>query len=152
MLVLPEDGADRELANGFHLSVDFTRQRQMQVLPVAGGRNEVLERFNSEHVEAMVRYADRFMILLMDFDGEEDWVENAKARIPEYLAERVFILGPLLEPEDLKRANLGAYEEIGAKLADECRRDTDTTWNHPLLRHNTRELDRLREHVRPILF
>jgi len=37
-------------------------------------------------------------------------------------------------------------------MAKDCREDTDTTWGHPLLRHNTGELDRLREHVRPILF
>ncbi len=32
VFVLPEDGANRQLAKGFHLEVDWTRQRQMQVL------------------------------------------------------------------------------------------------------------------------
>lgn len=56
VLVLPEDDANRELANGFHLQIDLTRQRQMQVLPVAGGWNEVLKRFKSEHVRASRDY------------------------------------------------------------------------------------------------
>ena len=55
VLVLPEDDANRQLANGFHLQVAWTRQRQMQVLPVAGGWNEVLNLFKSEHVLEMDR-------------------------------------------------------------------------------------------------
>jgi hypothetical protein len=74
-----------------------------------------------------------------------------QARIPERLADRVFILGALSEPEALK-ANLGSYETIGLKMARDCREETNTTWGHDLLRHNASELDRLRERVRPILF
>ena len=46
----------------------------------------------------------------------------------------------------------GDYDTIGSALAKDCRDETDTIWNHNLLRHNASELDRLREHVRPILF
>lgn len=152
VLVLPEDDANSRLANGFHLEVDWTRQRQMQVLPVAGGWNEVLNRFRSEHVIDMVRYPDRFMVLLIDFDNKEDRLDNAKAAIPEDLTERVFVLGALSAPEALRNANLGSYETIGLALAKDCREETDTTWGHDLLRHNASELDRLRKHVRPFLF
>ncbi len=51
--VLPEDDANRQLANGFLLRVDPTRQRQMQVLPVAGGWQNVLNLFISDHVVKM---------------------------------------------------------------------------------------------------
>jgi hypothetical protein len=67
------------------------------------------------------------------------------------LTGRVFILGALTEPEALK-ADLGSYETIGLAMARDCREETDTTWGHRLLRHNERELDRLRAKVRPILF
>lgn len=152
VFVLPEDDADRQLAKGFHQDVDWNRYRQMQVLPEAGGWTEVLERFKSDHVIEMDKNPRRFMVLLIDFDGREERLDIAKAAIPNRLSERVFVLGALTEPEDLRRANLGSYETIGKTLAGECRENAYTTWGHPLLQHNASELDRLREHVRPILF
>jgi len=150
-LVLPEDDANRELANGFHLQVDWTRQPRMRVLPVAGGWNEVLERFKSQHVTEMDNYPERFMVLLIDFDGRAESIDTARDAIPRHLANRVFVLGAWSEPEALK-AELGAYENIGFSMADDCREETDVTWGHKLLRHNASELERLRERVRSILF
>jgi hypothetical protein len=152
VLVLPEDDANRQLAEGFHQQVDFNRYRQMQVLPVAGGWIEVLNRFASDHIQGMDRYSHRFMVLLIDFDRDLGRLDTAKTRIPDHLTERVFILGALTEPERLKQAKLGSYENLGSQLAQDCRDDSYATWRHDLLRHNEPELDRLREHVRPILF
>jgi len=152
ILVLPEDKADSQLANGFHLEIDLTRQRQMQVLPVAGGWIEVLERFKVDHVIEMERYPKRFMVLLIDFDGREDRLDKAKEVVPNDLKERVFVLGVRSEPEGLRKAGLGSPETVGKALAKECREETDATWGHDLLRHNASELDRLRKDVRPILF
>ena len=149
VFVLPEDDDNRQLANGFHLQV--AQNRQMQVLQVAGGWNRVLKVFKEEHVTAMDSFPVRFMVLLIDFDSEKDRLNNAKAAIPDHLADRVFVLGAWSEPDDLK-ADLGAYETIGSKMADDCREETETTWRHVLLQHNASELDRLRVHVRPILF
>jgi hypothetical protein len=149
VLVLPEDDANRQLANGFLLDQALSTRR-IQVLVEVGGWN-VLEHFLSDHVVEMDRYPGRLMILLIDFDGREERLQHAKARIPGRLTDRVFILGALTEPEALK-ADLGDYETIGLKMARDCREETDKTWGHPLLRHNTSELDRLRANVRPILF
>jgi hypothetical protein len=151
VLVLPEDDANRQLANGFVLEIDQSLTRCIQVLPVARGWTDVLERFKSDHVAGMGHYRDRFMVLLIDFDGQEDRLREAKAEIPEHLTERVFILGVLTEPQALKPM-LGSYETIGGAMAKDCREDTDRIWGHDLLRHNAGELDRLREQVRPILF
>jgi hypothetical protein len=150
--VLPEDDANRQLAKSFHLQVAGSRQRQMQVLPEAGGWLRVLERFKSNHVVGMNRYPSRLMVLLIDFDGYERRLEEARAEIPKELSERVFILGALTEPEALKQAGLGSLERIGLGLAKDCREGTDTLWQHPLLQHNAPELQRLLQHVRPILF
>ena len=151
IFVLPEDDANRQLAKGFHLEVHWSRQRQMQVLEEAGGWIEVLDQFESDHVDRMDLYTNRFMVLLIDFDGREDRLENARDRIPERMRDRVFILGVLTEPEALKRL-LGPYEAIGGALARDCREETDATWGHELLRHNAGEAGRLNNHVRPILF
>src|SRR5271156_443730 len=147
IFVLPEDDANRQLANEFHKQVDWTRYRQMQVLRVAGGWNEVLNRFESEHAAGMDRWHHRFMVLLIDFDGREARLTEAMNRIPEHLRDRVFILGALTNPENL-RGVLGSYEEIGSDLATDCREATHRTWGHNLLRHNAIEIDRLREQVR----
>ena len=92
------------------------------------------------------------MVLLIDLDGIERRLGEAKAKIPEHLTDRVFILGALTSPEALKQADLGSYEVIGSDMAKDCREGTDNIWGHQLLQHNASELDRLRERVRPILF
>lgn len=151
VLVLPEDDANRQLANGFLLQLDPTRLRRIQVLAEAGGWLQVLERFESDHVIFMDRYPNRFMVLLIDFDESDHRLDDARNRIPERLRDRVFVLGAWNEPEDLKEP-LGAYEAIGMAMAQDCREETDTIWAHDLLQHNAGEIARLRERVRPILF
>jgi hypothetical protein len=151
VLVLPEDRANSELVNGF-LKDQAIPTRSIDVLEEAGGWNEVVNRFLSDHVREMERTPTRSMVLLIDFDGDANRLSHIKARIPAHLRERVYILGALDEPEDLKGADLGSYEEIGMAMAEDCREETARTWGHPLLRHNAGELERLREHVRPILF
>jgi hypothetical protein len=147
-LVLPEDDANRQLANGFLKELDLPRQRKMQIDPPVGGWLAVLEHFASDHIPELNRYAERVVILLIDFDRDEKRLEDARNRIPEGLRDRVFVLGVLSEPEDLRRP----FEEVGAAAARDCRDETDITWSHELLRDNASELARLREIVRPILF
>lgn len=101
VLVLPEDDANRQLANGF-LMDESLLTRNIQVLPEVGGWIEVLDHFKSDQVKYMDRYRNGFMVLLIDFDGKAERLQDAKKRIPERLAERVFILGALTEPEALK--------------------------------------------------
>ena len=152
ILVLPEDDANRQLANAFHLQIDWDRQRWMKVLPVAGGWREVLNLFASDHVPQMARWPSRFMILVIDLDDHPDRLTRVLEEIPNHLRNRVFVLGVLSEPERLKATLRQSLEEIGSELADDCRNSTDTTWGHDLLRHNAQELDRLREWLCPILF
>lgn len=150
LFVLPEDDANRQLANGFLLDPSLVA-RKLQVLEEVGGWRPVLERFLSDHVTNMERYPDRLMALLIDFDGRDDRIDTARNEIPGHLAARVFILGVLTEPERL-RPDLGTFETIGLAMAKDCRENTSTTWSHHLLRHNASELRRLSECVRPWLF
>jgi len=151
VLVLPEDDANRQLANGFLLD-PFLSIRKIQVLEEVGGWGEVLERFRSDHIGGLNRYPNRYIVLLIDFDTRQDRLTVARNSVPAHLSERVFILGVWSEPEALRQAGLGTYENIGLKMARDCREETDMTWGHDLLRHNASELGRLRERVVPILF
>ena len=83
VLVLPEDNANRQLARGFLLHEDLDTRR-IQVLVEAGGWTKVLECFLADHAAKMDRFPGRFMILLIDFDGQEERLQHAKAKIPNY--------------------------------------------------------------------
>jgi hypothetical protein len=124
----------------------------MQVLEEAGGWQEVLNRFKGDHVPEMDRNTNRFMVLVVDFDGRRDRLNAVMAVVPDDLKERVFILGVWSDPEDLRRECGTSYESIGLAMAKDCRDNTETIWAHGLLSHNVGELERLRKHVRPILF
>jgi hypothetical protein len=149
--VLPEDDADRQVANGFLLEPTLLNNR-IRVLEEAGGWNEVIERFCSIYATEMDRYPERRMILIIDFDGRLDRCDQARKRIPEHLLERVFILGAFNEPEDLRKELGSSYEKIGSAMARDCHDGTELIWRHPQLRHNSAEIERLRIDVRPILF
>ncbi len=146
VLVLPEDDANRELANGF--DVETGGLAQFKVLRPAGGWQKALELFKSAHVAEMERCADRHMVLLVDFDGVAGRYGQVKEVIPSHLKDRVFVLGVWTEPEDLHQG----LRETGALLAEDCRDGTSKTWGHELLRHNAAEVERLRQFVHPILF
>jgi hypothetical protein len=147
LLVLPEDDANRQLAVGFHL--ELNQIRQMQVLQPARGWNKVLDEFKEVHVSAMNRNLKRFVVLLIDLDGNSGRLGYAKGLVPAHLADRVFILGVWTKPEDLEN---GFLENFGEALARDCREETSRTWDHALLKHNEPEVARLRTLVRPFLF
>lgn len=149
VLVLPEDDANRQLANGFLLH-ESVALRAIQVLVEAGGWRKVCETFVRDHIAEMTHYKQRYMVLLVDFDGDPNRFAKIRESIPANLVERVFVIGVWLEPEDFKR--MGGLESIGHRLASECYENTRALWNHQLLQHNKEELDRMTIAIRPILF
>lgn len=149
--VLPEDDANRQIANGFVLDFSLCN-RAIQVLDVAGGWTKVRDEFETVHVKEMEKYKNRNVVLLIDFDEDAERLEHFKSFIPQHLSDRVFIVGVWTEPEDLRKAGLGSFEDVGSELARECRDDSRTLWSHELLRHNAAELARMTEKLRPILF
>lgn len=143
ILVLPEDDANRQLANGFLLEMPDQWRRQVQILPVARGWAKVIDEFRSQHVDGMFKYPSRTMVLAIDFDGQSGRLCEVRSRIPQELADRVFVLGVWTRPEDLKRLGLGSYEEIGQQMCRGCRSDFGSIWSHELLKHNGDEILRL---------
>ena len=68
VLVLPEDDANRQIANGFILG-PVCDERQIQTLSPAGGWRKVLAQFCRDIAPSMSSYEGRFVVLLVDFDG-----------------------------------------------------------------------------------
>lgn len=151
MVVLPEDDANRQLANGF-LNDPCLDHRRIQVLPVAGGWTAVVAQFLTEQAPPMRRYTLRRAVLLIDFDGRLQRRSEVQEQIPADLSERVFILGTLTEPEALMRATGKRLESLGGDMARSCCEDSGEIWKHELLRHNSKELTRLRKEVGSFLF
>jgi hypothetical protein len=152
ILVLPEDDPNRQIANGFVLNPALN-ERAIQVLPPVGGWNRVVDDFKNVHAHEMQRYPQRRILLIIDFDYEaKDRSQHIRNQIPEELIDRVFVLGVLSEPENLKRDLGKTFEDIGKALSQDCADNTRTVWGHGLLKHNETELDRMIFSVRPFLF
>ncbi len=151
ILVLPEDSANSEIANGFLLNPNLN-ERLIQVLPFARGWMTVVDKFTDDHVSKMRLYPERMIVLLIDFDEQEGRLDFVSAKIPSDLKDRVFVLGVLSEPEQLKSDIKKGFEEIGEALATDCSDNTDKLWSHDLLKHNKIELERMIVTVKPFLF
>lgn len=148
LLILPEDDANRQIANGFCLRFGT---RQIQILNEAGGWWAVCNRFADEYVAYMRRYPLAHMVLVVDFDGQAERSAVVQAHVPSDLKDRVFVVGASTEPEALKRAGLGRLEEIGIRLADDCPPASGKIWSHALLAHNADEIARFRSRCSNLL-
>jgi hypothetical protein len=111
-----------------------------------------VEEFRKEYAPEMRQLPQRMMVLLIDFDDDENRLSYVKSHIPEDLEARVFVLGVLSEPENLRTDIKKTFEEIGEALAKDCSDNTNELWGHNLLKHNKGELDRMASSVKPFLF
>jgi hypothetical protein len=152
VLVLPEDDADHAIAYGFQLSLDQRAGGQYKVLPSAGGWLKAIESFLTDHVAYMRAKQNAHFVLLIDFDNDGSRLVYVKGRIPPDVVNRVFVLGVLSNPEQLRASGAGNFEQIGYQLGSECQQRNSVLWNHQLLLHNAGEQNRLYQIVYPILF
>jgi hypothetical protein len=151
ILVLPEDDANRQIANGFILDLNLN-SRAIQVLPEARGWKDVVDKFTNDYASTMRQYPHRIIALLIDFDEDKDRLIYVKQQIPDILKNRVFVIGVLSEPERLSRDINKSFEKIGEALAKDCSDNTNELWGHDLLKHNKTELERMISSVKPFLF
>jgi hypothetical protein len=159
VLILPEDAANRDIANGFYLDVDH--QRALQVLPVQRGWTNVRDALQQTYVPELRRFRCAHLVALIDFDSQpgRHTLFTDDLELPADIAERVFIAGALTEVEDPRRSLVHRHlispntlEHIGGALAEECRNGGSLVWGDKLLAHNAVEVARMRTALRPILF
>lgn len=151
LFILPEDDADREIANGFKLNPSLNG-RVIQVLEPAGGWTKVLGQFRDQHIPELSMFKEERLILLIDFDKKINRLALFQQNIPESLRERVFVIGAFSNPEDLKRQLQMSFEEIGEDLANHCAENNPALWNHDLLKHNNAEIERMTDSIKSFLF
>lgn len=151
--VLPEDDANRQIVNGFYTHPRVNRSR-MKVSPPSGGWLKVLQSFEDTQVANLRTYPQRFLVLIIDFDGDATRLAKAQSFIPEDLRNRVFVLGTRTNPENLRRSirPRHSFERLGRALADDCVTDTAETWGQQELICNLVEVQRMRATVHQWLF
>jgi hypothetical protein len=151
LIILPEDRATEEIANGF-IEVSKVNGAAIRIERPARGWPNVVTRFTKEIVSEMNQYSDAMIVLLIDFDDNEKRLSFVEKDIPENLRNRVFIIGIWSDPEALRRNTKKNFETIGETLANNCADNTHDLWNHDLLKHNETELERMRVIIKPFLF
>lgn len=152
VFVIPEDDADRQIADGFvlHAQVDT---RQVQVVEPAGGWVKVLETFQEEYLRLLRQNQNAHVVMLIDFDEQLDRRTYFNSAIPDEIRNRVFIVGTQSNPEVLKQtSSIHSFEGIGRALADDCDKNEPGLWNNIQLIHNADERLRLVDVVKPFLF
>lgn len=149
--IIPEDDANRQLANGFlqHHAVDLS---QADVGNPARGWPKVVEVFRNSYLSLLRKYPEGHVIILVDFDENVDRGIRIQNEIPNDVKSRVFIIGSWDDPEALRESLKMTFEAIGLGLAQDCLKEEPGLWDHPHLRHNGDELRRLTGPVKPILF
>lgn len=150
--VVPEDDANRQLANGF-LLYPAVNGTCIDIRPASGGWPRVLDEFARVHITQLRSYPLRRLVLLIDFDDlVATRTVHFKNQFPDDVAGRVYLLGARSEPEPLRAAAGCSLEKIGTDLAKVCADNDMGLWSHELLMHNQVELARLTVDVRHFLF
>lgn len=153
LIVIPEDRADEQLANGFEQH-DKVKSDRIRAMPGVGGWQNVLKVFKDEYVQYLHAYPKGHVVMLIDFDGHyaHRRVEFENA-IPDDLKRRTFVVGSKETPEKLKKEMANkSFERIGVSLAEDCHVGTETVWSHEHLIHNDPDRQRLLQNVKSFLF
>lgn len=82
LVILPEDDANRDIANGFELN-PFLDSRSLQVVPVKGGGGRVFNEFISDYIPKMDKHPEMHVLLLLDSDGRPDKYLRWTDQIPD---------------------------------------------------------------------
>lgn len=153
VLVVPEDDANRQLANGFLLQSSSMDHRVIYICPIANGWRKILDSLENTHIEDLIRYPLRHLVLLFDFDNKvEERTKMFHEKIPQNVLDRVYLLGTSDEPEKLRTTLGNSLEKIGKDLSTSCEHSDTELWSNPMLKHNEAELERLVKSVKPFLF
>ena len=87
LLILPEDEANKDIANGFQQSFSVN-ERSLQILPYARGFSDVLRQFETSQAPGLRRFPPRRILLLVDFDDRG--VSNAVRVFGDRKTTRVY--------------------------------------------------------------
>ena len=124
----------------------------MQVMPVAGGWEKVVNQILEIYVPKVRSNPNTHVVGIIDCDNHPDRIAVQLSQVPDDVRERVFLLGTLDDPQAFKRSVKLTFERIGIQLVDECFHKSLKLWRHAQLTHISDEIDRAAATLHPILF
>lgn len=152
LIVIPEDDANRDLANGFVRAMSPQKHRNIWIESSAGGWLKAVEACKELDLASRTKWV---VVLLIDFDGKfPARLAEIKADIDSQLHSRVFVLGSADEAETINSGR--KLETTGRELGEACASAASTSpgsrWMMKDLAHNAPELTRLCTAVGSLLF
>lgn len=151
-----EDDANRDIVNGFlnAFGVDRNQANPLSKSRQNGqaGWQKTATEFIKNCNQELHKLPHRYMLLVIDFDKDNNRRKWISQQISTSVRDRVFIVGVWQEPEDLKKSVKLSFEIIGETLATECASNQYNLWQHHLLQHNSQELLRLTTTIKTFLF
>lgn len=148
---LPEDAPYSQIVNGFRVEIEKLANAS-QTMPPADGCRKVIDKYEKDYKSRLEKFPRCYVILLVDFDEQIERLAELSKAIEDF-RERTFYLGIWSEPEQLKTALRHiSYGELGSRLAKECLSGNYELWNHELLKHNSTELERMANILKPVFF
>jgi len=152
LIVVAEDKATYDFAAGLcrgyasylmkeRLSNDDIYNKFYQILNYQRGWHSVVE-----VVKKMPKNICRRVLLVIDLDKKTDRISSVKQDLKQsgLNTDRIFVIGPHREIENLRQGYYGNLKEIGENPANHPDCDSpESDWNHQLLRECAEEAKRL---------
>jgi hypothetical protein len=140
------------MVNGFSTLLEIN-ERQFYVYDLARGWERGKETLLKLSKGYMREYPSSYALLIVDFDRNAHRGSEIKNQIPEEVRDRVFVVGVLNEPENLKNSTGMKFEQLGLQIAEGCKDSNIDFWERQeLLAHNVDEIRRLSKAVRNLFF
>ena len=161
--ILCEDRINQDIARGFILGFynDFKNPASIEVCrELARGWCKAVNSLHEEWVQKLQDNENLFLLVLIDSDGKLNRILEIKSRLPKNLINRIFIIGCLNEPEELKKQAVSfikadnpkekqSNEAVGKILFKHCKdKFTNNLWNSCELEHNFDEIIRLKQYTK----
>lgn len=150
LFVIPEDDADRQLANGFVLHHEVSGE--VQIVKEAGGWIKVIETITEEYVPLLKQNPNAHVLGIIDCDNDGERIKKLLDDFPSDVQDRIFLLGVFDDPQQFKISVQKPFETIGETLAEECFTEELHLWHHTHLQHISTEIERAKRCLKPIVF
>lgn len=150
--VLPEDEALDRVATGFAGELAEDRSRAFNIAPPTGGWKKTI----AQTKDLLKKHNEAYIVLLVDFDKNTHGAKERRSYITSDFSAveqgRVFVIGASDEIEKLTASLKASRDEIGQRVARECRDRVLDLWEHEMLKHNKAEVERMNDKLHDILF
>lgn len=153
LIIVAEDEALHAVVNGFLLN-NSINTNTCKLMPYSRGWTKVEDQ-TSGYSRDLEKTPCRRVLFVIDFDKNGKRLNRFKCKFPQELHDRMFVIGPWSNVENLKTC-LGSQscENVGRTLSEACPINSKKTgaWSCKELSHITSEAQRLCENVKNFLF